>query len=55
MECIPGVPIISKGPRFSSTSFLKGQVVQKNFAFMYMWSLTLKAGGCICWQSAALW
>src|SRR5258708_25517471 len=53
MECIPGVPIISKGPRFFSTSFLEGQVVRKNFAFMYAWSPTLKVGGGICWRSAA--
>src|SRR5260221_14615078 len=55
MECIPRVPIILKGPRFFSASFLEGRVVWKNFAFTYVQSLTLKAGGGICWQSAALW
>src|SRR5260221_644519 len=48
MECIPRVPIISKGPRFFSASFLEGWVVWKNFAFMYAQSPTLKAGGGIC-------
>src|SRR5260221_473471 len=55
MECVPRVPIISNGPRFFSASFLKGWVVQKNFAFTYTWSLILKAGDGIRWQSAAFW
>src|SRR5258708_39422562 len=35
MECVPRVPIILNGPRFFSTSFLEGWVVQKNFTFTY--------------------
>src|SRR5258708_39519472 len=55
MECVPGVPIISNGPRFFSTSFLEGRVVRKNFAFTYTQSPILKAGDGICWWSAAFW
>src|SRR6266436_2646818 len=55
MECVPGVPIISNGPRFFSTSFLEGQVVQKNFAFTYTWLPILKAGDGIHWRSTAFW
>src|SRR5258708_30950969 len=47
MECVPGVPIIMNSPRFFSTSFLKGQVVWKNFTFTYTWLPILKAGDSI--------
>ncbi len=46
---------ILNSPRFFSTSFLKGQVVWKNFAFMYTQLPILKAGDGICWQSTAFW
>src|SRR6266481_2153632 len=52
MECVPGVPIISNGPRFFSTSFLEGWVVWKNFTFTYTWLPILKAGDGIHWWSA---
>src|SRR5258707_3483564 len=53
MECMPRVPIILNSPRFFSTSFLKGRVVWKNFAFTYTWSPILRAGDSIRWRSAA--
>src|SRR5258708_40027975 len=55
MECVPRVPIISNSPRFFSASFLKGQVVWKNFAFTYTWLPILKAGDGIHWWSTAFW
>src|SRR5258708_32723507 len=55
VECngVHAQPIISNGPRFFSASFLKGWVVQKNFAFTYTWSPILKAGDGIHWWSTA--
>src|SRR5260221_6533627 len=47
MECMPGVPIISNGPRFFSTSFLEGRVVRKNFAFTSTQSPILMTGNGI--------